>query len=158
MKTANSIKPIVGIGIATVLWGIMFSPWTSPYVNFWITMTISGMILTTYSLWADKTCLKGIKMNWVDILLGILMINSTLAVPGIFSGADTHPHLCRPRRFLLFAASSTGRAHNVTRDFGRLKMLSRILSCVDEQFCLKAKQIRFQTLSPPKQKAPIRVL
>ena len=71
MKTANWIKPVVGIGIATVLWGIMFSPWTSPHVNFWITMTISGMILTTYSLWADKTCLKGIKMGWVDILLGI---------------------------------------------------------------------------------------
>ena len=81
MKIANWIKPVMGIGIATVLWGIMFSPWTSPYVNFWITMTISGMILTTYSLWADKTCLKGIKMSWVDVLLGIAI---AVALWGVF--------------------------------------------------------------------------
>jgi membrane protease YdiL (CAAX protease family) len=59
----------------------MFSPWTSPHVNFWITMTISGMILTTYSLWADRTCLKGIKIGWVDFLLGI---GIAVALWGVF--------------------------------------------------------------------------
>jgi membrane protease YdiL (CAAX protease family) len=44
-------------------------------------MTISGMILTTYSLWADKTCLKGIRMGWVDILLGI---GIAVALWGVF--------------------------------------------------------------------------
>ena len=80
-QVSTWIKPVLGIGIATVLWGIMFSPWTAPYVNFWITMTISGMILTTYSLWADKTCLKGICMGWVDILLGI---GIAVALWGVF--------------------------------------------------------------------------
>ena len=80
-QVSTWIKPVMGIGIATVLWGIMFSPWTSPHVNFWITMTISGMILTTYSLWADKTCLKGIRMGWVDILFGI---GIAVALWGVF--------------------------------------------------------------------------
>ena len=69
--SSSNTKPIIGILIATVLWGVMFSPWTAPHVNFWITMTISGIILTSYSLWADKTCLKPIRLGLVDILLGI---------------------------------------------------------------------------------------
>lgn len=69
--SASNTKPIIGILIATVLWGVMFSPCTAPHVNFWITMTISGIILTSYSLWADKTCLKPIRLGLVDILLGI---------------------------------------------------------------------------------------
>ena len=69
--SASNTKPIIGILIATVLWGVMFSPWTAPHVNFWITMTISGIILTSYSLWADKTCLKPIRLGLVDILMSI---------------------------------------------------------------------------------------
>lgn len=78
--TSNT-KPIIGILIATVLWGVMFSPWTAPHVNFWITMTISGIILTSYSLWADKTCLRPIRLGLVDILLGI---GIAVALWGIF--------------------------------------------------------------------------
>lgn len=77
----SSIKPILGILIATVLWGVMFSPWTAPHVNFWITMTISGIILTSYSLWADKTCLKPNRLGLVDILLGI---GIAVALWGVF--------------------------------------------------------------------------
>lgn len=77
----SSIKPILGILIATVLWGVMFSPWTAPHVNFWITMTISGIILTTYSLWADRNVLKAIRIAWVDVLLGIAI---AVALWGVF--------------------------------------------------------------------------
>ena len=77
----SNTKPIIGILIATVLWGVMFSPWTAPHVNFWITMTISGIILTSYSLWADKTCLKPIRLGLVDILLGI---GIAVALWGVF--------------------------------------------------------------------------
>ena len=79
--SASNTKPIIGILIATVLWGVMFSPWTAPHVNFWITMTISGIILTSYSLWADKTCLKPIRLGLVDILLGI---GIAVALWGVF--------------------------------------------------------------------------
>lgn len=83
--SASNTKPIIGILIATVLWGVMFSPWTAPHVNFWITMTISGIILTSYSLWADKTCLKPIRLGLVDILLGI---GIAVALWGIFWVGD----------------------------------------------------------------------
>lgn len=79
--SASNTKPIIGILIATVLWGVMFSPCTAPHVNFWITMTISGIILTSYSLWADKTCLKPIRLGLVDILLGI---GIAVALWGVF--------------------------------------------------------------------------
>ena len=38
-----------------------------------------------------------------------------LAVPDIFSGADTHPRLCRPLRFVLLASSHTVSARNLTQ-------------------------------------------
>lgn len=79
--SSSNTKPIIGILIATVLWGVMFSPCTAPHVNFWITMTISGIILTSYSLWADKTCLKPIRLGLVDVLLGI---GIAVALWGVF--------------------------------------------------------------------------
>ena len=83
--SASNTKPIIGILIATVLWGVMFSPWTAPHVNFWTVMTISGIILTSYSLWADKTCLKPIRLGLVDVLLGI---GIAVALWGIFWVGD----------------------------------------------------------------------
>lgn len=38
------------VGIAALLWFLMFSPWTAPLVNFWITMAVSGIILTLLAL------------------------------------------------------------------------------------------------------------
>ena len=81
--SSSNTKLIIGILIATVLWGVMFSPWTAPHVNFWITMT--GIILTSYSLWADKTCLKPIRLGLVDILLGI---GIAVALWGVFWVGD----------------------------------------------------------------------
>ena len=83
--SSSNTKPIIGILIATVLWGVMFSPWTAPHVNFWTVMTISGIILTSYSLWADKTCLKPIRLGLVDVLLGI---GIAVALWGIFWVGD----------------------------------------------------------------------
>ena len=64
-------KVIPGCCIAAVLWTIMFSPWTSPHVNFWVMMTCSGLILTTYSLICYPGLLKQIRMGWSDIALGV---------------------------------------------------------------------------------------
>ena len=60
-------------------------------------------------------------------------------MPDIFSGADTHLRLCRPRRFLTLAVSSTGRARDVTRDSGRPQNLSRFSGGFDERFSPLAK-------------------
>lgn len=64
-------KPFLGIGIAAVLWTIMFSPWTAPYVNFWIMMTCSGATLTLYTCWARPGWWKEIRLDLENILLGI---------------------------------------------------------------------------------------
>ena len=74
-------KPVIGCSIAAVLWTIMFSPWTSPYINFWVMMTCSGAILTTYSTIVSPGLWKTIRMGWSDIALGVLM---AAALWGVF--------------------------------------------------------------------------
>ncbi len=66
-------RTVLGCAIALILWTIMFSPWTSPYVNFWVMMTCSGLILTTYSSLASPGWWKDIKMGWSDIAIGITL-------------------------------------------------------------------------------------
>lgn len=37
--------------VATVLWFIMFSPYTSGIVSFWPLMSVSGIVLTLLAFW-----------------------------------------------------------------------------------------------------------
>lgn len=66
-------KPIIGICIAAILWTIMFSPWTAPYVNFWIMMTCSGLTLTLYSTWAEPGWWKDGKFDLQNVVIGVLL-------------------------------------------------------------------------------------
>lgn len=59
--------------MAAVLWTIMFSPWTAPHVNFWIMMTCSGLVLTFYSTWASPGWWKDIRLDFSNIILGVLL-------------------------------------------------------------------------------------
>ena len=43
-------KLIFTILLAAVLWTVMFSPWTAPFVNFWWMMTGSALTLSVLSL------------------------------------------------------------------------------------------------------------
>ncbi|MBQ7570961.1 MAG: CPBP family intramembrane metalloprotease [Bacteroidaceae bacterium] len=36
----------VALAVALCLWFVMFSPWTSPLVDFWTAMTLSALVLT----------------------------------------------------------------------------------------------------------------
>lgn len=74
-------KPIVGICLATILWAIMFSPWTAPHINFWIMMTCSGATLTLFTCWARPGWWRDINMGISDILLGVAL---AAALWGIF--------------------------------------------------------------------------
>lgn len=74
-------RPVAGICIAAVLWTIMFSPWTSPHINFWIMMTCSGIILTTYSTWASPEWWKDVRFGLSDLLLGTAL---AAAMWGVF--------------------------------------------------------------------------
>ena len=59
--------------LAAVLWTVMFSPWTSPHVNFWKMMTCSGLMLTVYSTWASPGWWKNVRLGLTDIILGIAL-------------------------------------------------------------------------------------
>jgi len=61
--------------VALVLWTLMFSPWTAPYVPFWWAMTGAAVVLIGISLalgepWhIDRTYWR--KDIWIDLTLGI---------------------------------------------------------------------------------------
>jgi len=40
-KVGGNRGVVCGIAIAAVLWFMMFSPWTAPYLNFWIAIAVS---------------------------------------------------------------------------------------------------------------------
>ena len=73
----NPSKALLGsIVIAAVLWFLMFSPWTSPHLPFWWTMTASACILTTLALtFGGRACLgkaSGFKI-WEQLIAGIII-------------------------------------------------------------------------------------
>ncbi len=41
---------IVPLLLATALWGVMFSPWTAPHIDFWVTMSGSALLLAVLGL------------------------------------------------------------------------------------------------------------
>lgn len=57
--------------LAFVLWTIMFSPWTAPYVNFWWMMTASAVTLSALSTWLNPGWHKQVRFDLTNILLGI---------------------------------------------------------------------------------------
>jgi membrane protease YdiL (CAAX protease family) len=64
-------KVIAPLFISAILWFIMFSPWTAPHVNFWISMGISASILIALSVFIGKDIKKQCSFNSKDILIGI---------------------------------------------------------------------------------------
>ena len=77
---------LLSLVVAALLWFIMFSPWTSPHINFWVCMTASALILTCLafafggkeSIGTDSD-LPGAKTS--TVVLGILI---AVALWGIF--------------------------------------------------------------------------
>lgn len=68
-------KTLTPILVALLLWFLMFSPWTSPHLNFWLTMALSGVILTTLSLSLSGDLRRSLRedFHWSDIPLGVLV-------------------------------------------------------------------------------------
>ncbi len=60
------------IGIAAVLWFVMFSPWTKPYVNFWYVMLISAGLLTTLALFWGNFREAVFAFRIKDLIIAIL--------------------------------------------------------------------------------------
>jgi membrane protease YdiL (CAAX protease family) len=71
----------IAIGIAAVLWLVMFSPWTSPYLNFWGVMAFSAGVLIAFSLISGKDWKNQFRFNAKDIIIGVV---SAVVLYGIF--------------------------------------------------------------------------
>jgi uncharacterized protein len=78
-------KTLLAILVAAVLWFIMFSPWTAPHVDFWYTMTASGVILTSLSLmWGKKQEKFSPSLTW-QVMWGIVI---AVVLWGVFWTGD----------------------------------------------------------------------
>ena len=69
--------------VAALLWFVMFSPWTAPHVNFWVTMALSGVVLTTLSMCYSAELrgqMRGL-LDWRNVALGVAI---AVALWGVF--------------------------------------------------------------------------
>ena len=66
------LRLIISIFVASLFWFVMFSPWTSPHVNFWYMMLGATGILTALSFWFGKDWKKQFSFTFKDVALGLL--------------------------------------------------------------------------------------
>lgn len=68
-------RTLLPIAVAALLWAVMFSPWTAPHVNFWLTMSLAGVVLTTLSLALSPDLLGVLKSTFSPkhILFGVAL-------------------------------------------------------------------------------------
>ena len=84
----------VALAVAALLWFWMFSPWTAGITNFWITMAVAGVSLTTMALLFSPEVRTGVRMLFrrytLRALLGQLLLGVALAALmwGIFWVGD----------------------------------------------------------------------
>ena len=83
-------RVVLTIVLATVLWTVMFSPWTAPHVNFWWMMTGSACSLTLLSSLFVPGWWKRISITPSNILYGILI---AVALWGVFWLGDKFSQL-----------------------------------------------------------------
>ena len=74
-------KVLLASLLAAVLWFIMFSPWTSIHINFWIAMACSAAILWAMSAFLDKNFSKQFSFNVKDVVIGLV---SAAVLYGVF--------------------------------------------------------------------------
>jgi len=65
-------KYILAIFTAAVLWFIMFSPWTSSFIDFWIVMPFAAVILCIVSVLLNKNLKTELKFSIRDVITGIM--------------------------------------------------------------------------------------
>jgi membrane protease YdiL (CAAX protease family) len=64
-------KTTAAILVAAILWFVMFSPWTAPYLNFWLAMSVSASVLILLSVFTGKNIKTGFTFNVKDVMTGL---------------------------------------------------------------------------------------
>lgn len=78
-------KLVFTIVLAAVLWAVMFSPLTAPYVNFWWMMTASALTLSILSTCFNRDWWHAVRFGWGEVLAGV---GIAAALWGIFWTGD----------------------------------------------------------------------
>ena len=76
---------VFSLCIAAVLWTVMFSPWTAPYLNFWWAMTASAILLTSLVAAYARDTFALLFTGWRDLWLGIII---AIVLWGVFWVGD----------------------------------------------------------------------
>mgnify|MGYP002625729423 CR=1 FL=1 len=84
---SDRVRLTIAVLTAAFLWFYMFSPWTGGWPNFWIVMSCSAVILTTFGLsfTPDRQELLKVEKPWGQVLAGIVI---AFALWGIFWVGD----------------------------------------------------------------------
>lgn len=78
-------KLVFTVVLAAVLWAVMFSPLTAPYVNFWWMMTASALTLSILSTCFNRGWWHAVRFGWGEVLAGV---GIAVALWGIFWTGD----------------------------------------------------------------------
>lgn len=81
------LKLTIAILTAALLWFYMFSPWTAGMTNFWLSMTVSALILSSLTLLftPDRRTLFTVEKPWLQLASGVLL---AFVLWGIFWTGD----------------------------------------------------------------------
>lgn len=64
-------KLMFAIFVAFVLWTVMFAPFSASYLNFWVAMSISAIILLSIATIARPSWPRDLKWNFSNVALGV---------------------------------------------------------------------------------------
>lgn len=71
--------------LAFLLWTLMLSPWTAPYVNFWWMMTASACVLSLFASLFAPGWWRDVRFSAAEICLGVLI---AVVLWGVFWTGD----------------------------------------------------------------------
>lgn len=95
------------VAVAALLWTVMFSPLTAPYVNFWWMMTGSACTLSLLAAVFRPDWWKQLHWSMADVLWGIVI---AVALWGVFWVGDKLSawmfHFARPQVDLIYGMKS----------------------------------------------------
>ncbi len=74
-------KLVTSTLVVTILWFVMFSPWTAPYLNFWAAMSVSGIVLMAISFIIGGIRIETKELTSSNILIGVV---TAAALWGVF--------------------------------------------------------------------------
>ena len=62
---------LLSLLLAAVLWAVMFSPWTAPYVSFWWMMAGSALTLSLFAILFRSDGWKDVHWSVANVCLGV---------------------------------------------------------------------------------------